>query len=293
MKANDDGENESGYNQAVDIWSVGCLAGTLLTNTFLFPRERDGHSREATNHDHEPIDLAMAFNLKFLDTSHDWKGMSRNSKSFVRACVIIDDSQRMTVAQALQHPWVAHPSFAAEMHAEYARAIADWAPRANPVDFIEYLKPQLPATKAPEDSYEARLHEEVRSHHFPSQTPPLLSQFRTWNTSVQAKLFGTRLSPIDGTDTQVNKPMAHSRAAAQATEGSLAQHETAKCSADEESSYMSIEDYAPPVILPVSTMNTQHDPSQSQWQSQLAKSMELDERPASGYGILSRKKVRT
>lgn len=165
MRPDDQHTNsKSGYNEAVDVWSVGCLAGTLLTNAFLFPRDQSARSHSSVPDDN--ADLTVAFNLKFLDTSEDWQGASRKSKSFIRGCAMVDDSQRLTVAQALQHPWVAHPSFAAAMHAEYGRAIADWTPRTNPKDVIEYLKPALPTVGALESRYEARLHKEIRSHHF-------------------------------------------------------------------------------------------------------------------------------
>lgn len=290
---NADSRHQSGYNEAVDIWSVGCLAGTLLTNTFLFPRERDDCPDESTFPDSNPANLTVAFDLSFLDTSQEWEGVSRKCKSFIRACATVDESLRLTVAQALHHPWVAHPGFAAAMHAEYARAIADWTPRTNANDLIEYLKPQLPVTKALKHGYEARVHQEIRSHHFPSQTPPLLSQFRTWNTSAQAKISSTQLSPIDEPIKQLRKPVSNIGGAAQVNEASRAPHETNKHRADEEMSYMSIDDYAPPVIYPVSAVGTQVDLDQSRWQTQLAESMELNERSASKYGVLPRKKVRT
>lgn len=294
MNAHDaDSHHRSGYNEAVDIWSVGCLAGTLLTNTFLFPRERDDQPDESTFPDRNPVDLTSAFNLSFLDTSQDWEGMSRKCKSFIRACAAVDESQRLTVAQALQHPWVAHPGFAAAMHAEYARAIADWTPRANANDLIEYLKPCLPLKTALKEGYEARSHREIRSHHFPSQTPPLLSQFRTWNTSAQAKLSNAQLSPIDKPIKQLKKPVSDIPGAAQVSEGTRVQHETTKRHADEEMSYMSIDDYAPPVIYPVSAMGTQVDLEQIRWQTHLADSMELNGRSTSEYGVLPHKKART
>lgn len=236
-------DSKSSYNEAVDVWSVGCLAGTLLTNAFLFPRDRSAHSHSSGPDD--DADLTVAFNLKFLDTSEDWQGASRKSKSFIRGCAMVDDSQRLTVAQALQHPWVAHPSFAAAMHAEYARAIADWTPRANPTDLIEYLRPPLPTTDALDNGYEARLHEEVRSHHFPSPTAPVPSQFRAFNASVRpTALDRMRLSPIDNQNKQSHRPASSlGTAASDAETDQLASSKTDKRHEDEEMSYASIQDF--------------------------------------------------
>lgn len=277
MRPDDQNANsKSGYNEAVDVWSVGCLAGTLLTNAFLFPRDRSAHSHSSGPDDN--ADLTVAFNLKFLDTSEDWQGASRKSKSFIRGCAMVDDSQRLTVAQALQHPWVAHPSFAAAMHAEYARAIADWTPRSNPTNFIEYLRPQLPTTDALETGYEARLHEEVRSHHFPSPTAPVPSQFRTFDTSVRSSARQqVRLSPIDYQSKQLHKPASSLHIAASDAETSqLANFKTNKRYEDEDMSYASIQDFAPPILYSKSAIDTQNGLMLGGWDTQLAQSMDLD-----------------
>jgi serine/threonine protein kinase len=292
MRPDDEGGNgRSGYNEAVDVWSVGCLAGTLLTNAFLFPRERSGQSHDWAHED--AADLTTAFNLKFLDTSQDWQGASGKCKSFIRSCAMVDDSQRLTVAQALQHSWVAHPDFVANMHAKYAHAIADWSPRANPNNLIEYLTTPLPTTKAPEAGYEARLHEEVRSHHFPSPMSPTLGQFRTFNSSMStSKLHHTQLSPIDEHDTQPKRPTPHVDInSSNNAIRKLTKAKTNKGGGDEET-YLSIQDYAPPVIYPVSMVDTQDDLEQSGWGAQLAESMDLKRQSATDNTYLPRKKAR-
>jgi serine/threonine protein kinase len=283
---------KSGYNEAVDVWSVGCLAGTLLTNAFLFPRDRSSHSHKSAPDD--TADLGVSFNLKFLDTSEDWQGASRKCKSFIRACAMVNDSQRLTVAQALQHPWVAHPSYVAEMHAEYARAIADWTPRTSFKDVIEYLKPPLPTTEALEIGYEARLHDEVRSHHFSSSAVPVPSQFRTFNASVGAsKLHQVRLSPIESRNTRPHRPKIPLRVPTFKAESSrLANAETNKGHEDEEMSYLSIQNYAPPVIYSASATTTRDGLLQSRWDMVLAESMDLDTQTITRNDTLPREMFR-
>ena len=277
MRPDDQHANsKSGYNEAVDVWSVGCLAGTLLTNAFLFPRDRTANSHSSGPDDN--ADLTVAFNLQFLDTSEDWQGASRKSKSFIRGCAMVDDSQRLTVAQALQHPWVAHPSFAAAMHAEYARAIADWTPRANSKDFIEYLKPALPTTETLETGYEVRLHEEVRSHHFRSPTAPVLSQFKTFDASIRSSARQqVRLSPIDYKSKQSHRPVLSLDVATSDAEASqLANAKTNNLHEGEDMSYASIQEYAPPILYKKSVMNTQGGLMPGGWDTRLAQSMDLD-----------------
>ena len=53
----------------------------------------------------------------------EWKGTSRESRDFVRRMLKMDPSKRMTVDQALNHPWVAkHVDADAVMIEEEQRA---------------------------------------------------------------------------------------------------------------------------------------------------------------------------
>jgi serine/threonine protein kinase len=269
------------------------LAGTLLTNAFLFPRERSNHSEHAD--DGENDDSSRAFSLEFLDTSKDWQRMSRKCKSFIRGCAMVDDSQRLTVRQALQHSWVAHPGFAEAMHAEYARAIADWMPRTNTHDLIEYVKDPLPAAKVPETGYEARLHDEVRSRHFPSQMPPMPSQLRTLDASVHTGAsLQTRLSPIDSSSRAPPKK-ATSHAGLTVSDGNLGRSvfgHSNKRYGEDETPYLSIQDYAPPVIYPATIPREQTLPTQNTWDMQLAGMMDIDGRSGASGTMLPHKRAR-
>jgi serine/threonine protein kinase len=225
--------------------------------------------------------VSVAFSLEFLDTSKDWQRMSRKCKSFIRGCAMVDDSQRLTVSQALKHPWVAHPGFAEAMHAEYARAIADWTPRANTNDLIEYFKDPLPAAKLPETGYEGRLHDEVRSHHFPSQMPAIPSQLRTLDASVHTGAsLQARLSPID-TSSRAPPKKATSHAGLAASDGDTGRSvfgHSVKRHGEEKLPCLSIQEYAPPVIYPATIPREQTLPTQNTWDMQLAGVMDIDGR---------------
>jgi serine/threonine protein kinase len=291
--SDDDTGGQSGYNEAVDVWSIGCLAGTLLTNAFLFPRERSSRSEHTDNG--ESPDLSVAFSLEFLDTSKDWQRMSRKCKSFIRGCAMVDDSQRLTVSQALQHPWVAHPGFAEEMRAEYARAIADWTPRANTNDLIEYVKDPLPPAKTPDTGYEARLHDEVRSHHFPSQMPPMPSQLRTLDASMHVGTsLQARLSPIDSSSRLLPKKATSytSLTTSDNDHGRSTFGHSNKRHGEDEMTYLSIQDYAPPMIYPAATPRERTLPSQSTWDMQLAGVMDIDGRSEATSNKLPHKRAR-
>jgi len=289
--SDDDARGQSGYNEAVDIWSIGCLAGSLLTNTFLFPHGSSSHSERSDKG--KTTDASLAFSLEFLDTSEDWQRMSRKSKSFIRGCAMVDDSQRLTVSQALQHPWVAHPGFAEAMHAEYARATADWVPRANANNLIEYVKDPLPVAKTPETGYETRLHDEVRSHHFQSQMPPMPSQLRTFDASFHTgRSLQARLSPVDSSSLELPKK-ATTHTSLTTSDSDLGRSTfglSNKRRGQDEMSYLSIQDYAPPVIYQAATPRERTPQNQGTWDMQLAEAMDIDGRSDTASTILPHNK---
>lgn len=270
-------QRQPGYNETVDLWSIGCLAGTLITNSFLFPPERSVHSQETIDNDTQHQD---AFDLSFLDTSAEWKSVSDKCKSFIRGCVMLDETHRMSVSQALEHSWVAHPGFAAAMQAEYARAVADWKPRANTQDLIEYVKDPVRATKAPEPGYEARLHQEVRSHYFAPETSPLPSNTESFDFS--AYTAREPLSPIDDCSRQTASRGNHGLPNATDTKRSVV---------EDNMSYLSIQDYAPPSSYPAIGASEQCSQEQFQWDQRLATSI-YEQQPVEADGAVARKKMR-
>lgn len=248
--------HQNGYNEAVDVWSIGCLAGTLITNSFLFPRDRSNQPQNSTderaNFSPEP------FELDFLDISPEWQHVSRKCKCFVKGCVQLDESQRMTVEQALQHSWMAHPGYAAAMEAEYARAIADWRPRTNSQNLIENVKTPLPdVVSSVKSGYAAQLRDEVRSRHFQSQMPTFPSQFRSFDNLAYlgSQNSHLRLPPIGQSDHIPTATMTCSVAGVDpAASGNshsafpFSNTETPR-RVDDTASYLSIQDYEPPESL--------------------------------------------
>lgn len=267
-------KGESGYDKSIDVWSVGCLAGTLVTNQLLFDGERSRHIQEPPGGDE--VSEPSAFDLTFLDTSSEWQAASRQCKSFIRGCVALDASQRMTVGQALQHSWIAHPSFAQAMQAEYARAIADWSPRPNATDLIEYVKDSSSKANALAPAYGARLHQEVRSHHFPSQIPVFTSQFKSFGFTARSERQNhTPLSPIKDSVPEVSKDPKGTLDPADTTAviGTDRLHHSKKRLIDDGMSNMSIQDFAPPQTYPASEITQQPSSEQNSWNIRLTESM--------------------
>ena len=146
-------QEKAGYSQAVDMWSVGCITATILTNQFIFPDNEDIRNAR-------PIHVNYMESLAALDKAEEWKRVSRRAKSFVRDCLAMDERSRMTAKQGLLHPWLTDPHYAAALEAAYHRAIQDWKPRTQKNNLIEVLDATVPP------SHEDHRPSEVKSRHF-------------------------------------------------------------------------------------------------------------------------------
>ncbi|XP_063311607.1 calcium/calmodulin-dependent protein kinase type IV-like isoform X2 [Pelobates fuscus] len=85
----------SPYGPEVDMWSVGVITYILLCGfePFFDPRGDQYMYRKILKCDYE-------------FTSPWWDDVSLNAKDLVQKLIVLDPQKRLTVSQALQHPWV-------------------------------------------------------------------------------------------------------------------------------------------------------------------------------------------
>lgn len=164
-----------GYSKAVDMWSIGCLTATLLTNTRPFEDDTDGR-----------------YSVNFMDTDHHWNAVGRKAKSFVKSCLMLDETLRVTAKQALLHPWFTNKHYSADLQAAYERAIQDWSPRQPDQNLIEVLDTTEAVAAALETqpcvSAEEQEETDVQSRHFRDKTQltvqsSIYPQPGTWESS--------------------------------------------------------------------------------------------------------------
>lgn len=128
---------KTGYTKAVDMWSLGGVAVALLTGGSLFVDSKD--ERYKTNPDEAILKAAAKCNLAGIDTSEKWQHVGERAKDFVRRLLVLDEVKRMTVKEALEHPWFTNEFHKDEFEAVYQRAIRHWRPRPKKADMIEIL----------------------------------------------------------------------------------------------------------------------------------------------------------
>ena len=119
------------------MWSLGGVAATLLSGAPIFVDSKDDDFK--TNPDESIAKLAAECNLTLLDQREDWQHVGDRAKDFVRRLLVLDEMKRMTVKEALEHPWFTNEHHRKEFEAVYLRAIRYWKPRPKKADIIEIL----------------------------------------------------------------------------------------------------------------------------------------------------------
>jgi len=128
---------EKGYSKAVDMWSIGAITTMLLSGDVIFVDRANPLFTE--NPKKVIFDMASECNLDVLDYGEQWRNVGRRPKDFIKNLFVLDESQRMTAKQALQHPWFNRKCYASEFEAMYKCAIKDWQPARKVFRLIEQL----------------------------------------------------------------------------------------------------------------------------------------------------------
>uniref|UniRef100_A0A1A7XUX3 CHK2 checkpoint homolog n=2 Tax=Iconisemion striatum TaxID=60296 RepID=A0A1A7XUX3_9TELE len=85
----------TGYGIAVDAWSLGVLLFVCLSGYTPFHESFSKHSV-----------TEQILRGEFTMVPSKWKDVSNQAKDVVRKLLEVDPSKRMTISEALQHPWL-------------------------------------------------------------------------------------------------------------------------------------------------------------------------------------------
>jgi len=83
-----------GYNQEVDVWSIGVIMYILLCGFPPFYAENNS----------KLFEKIMSGSYSF--PSPYWDKVSSSSKDLIRCMLVVDPKKRFTSAQVLEHPWI-------------------------------------------------------------------------------------------------------------------------------------------------------------------------------------------
>ncbi|KAL6513935.1 hypothetical protein OROHE_019391 [Orobanche hederae] len=90
------------YGKEIDVWSAGATLYTLLSIDYPFRAETNEGRIEAIKEG--KVDL----------TSHPWPLISSDAKDLIGRMLTVDPEKRITIAEALEHPWLKQDGEASE-----------------------------------------------------------------------------------------------------------------------------------------------------------------------------------
>ena len=113
------------YDNACNLWSVGVIAYTMLSGYHPFTGVNDDETR------HNILNGLYTFPFE------EWNGTSREARDFINKLLQTDPRKRMTIKQALKHPWIVrHTSI------ELEKSIEKY--KEEPIEKVDATKTDLP-----------------------------------------------------------------------------------------------------------------------------------------------------
>ncbi|KAJ3199539.1 hypothetical protein HK099_003118, partial [Clydaea vesicula] len=88
---------KTGYGKPVDMWSMGVITYVMLCGYMPF-----------YGNDAAEIFKKIIKNEKEFE-KEDWSEISSSARDFVEKLLVTDPKERMTCAEALNHPWLSNP----------------------------------------------------------------------------------------------------------------------------------------------------------------------------------------
>lgn len=86
-------DDAPGYSKEVDIWACGVIMFTLLVGCPPFWHRK------------QMIMLRNIMEGKYSFMSPEWGDISEDPKDLIRKCLVVDPEKRITVREALKHPF--------------------------------------------------------------------------------------------------------------------------------------------------------------------------------------------
>jgi protein-serine/threonine kinase len=101
------------------MWSLGVLAGLLLTANFPFADPCTGKTS---------LQRMAEVNIYNNGMEPSWVRLDGRAKDFVQRLLVPDPEGRMTAEEGLGHGWFSNPAHRQEFEDVYGKAVAGWRP---------------------------------------------------------------------------------------------------------------------------------------------------------------------
>jgi serine/threonine protein kinase len=121
------------YDKSCDLWSIGVIAYILLVG---YPPFNGGNNTEV---------YGSVRNGTYSFPYEDWQHISIGAQNFIASLLQMDTSRRMTVEQALRHPWLLKnlPRVAKEESRDAVEVVYNRQSKRDSVLFGGMLRPRM------------------------------------------------------------------------------------------------------------------------------------------------------
>lgn len=121
------------------MWSLGTVTSAVLTGRSIFAKSQASY--QTPSFEKAIIEAAAMCDLQELDGNVEWERISDQGKDFVKKLLVLDEEERMTAVQALEHDWLTSEELENSSDALYQQAIKNWKPRCRaPIDLLSDLE---------------------------------------------------------------------------------------------------------------------------------------------------------
>ncbi|GAA5891720.1 hypothetical protein JCM6882_006181 [Rhodosporidiobolus microsporus] len=151
-----------GYGLKADIWSLGVIAFITLGGRFPYKQT-------------EPLALAEEARNTKLYFPRAWESVSEEAKDFIRRMLTVDEDERPTAAEALDHPWLR-----AAVSRPPSPLTPSHSPDPSPSASLPTLAPhQAPTLLTPEDAEAQQLGPKLSRQETVTDHAPILERRET------------------------------------------------------------------------------------------------------------------
>jgi serine/threonine protein kinase len=126
-------ETNVGYKKAADLWSFGVLTACMFTGNLVVPPKELAELSQ--------VEIAARFlGMDDQYARAEWQRIPPRALEFIRRLLVIDPDNRITVDEALDHPWYSKPPREAEALTQALRRINQfWKPHEKDDEIIQTL----------------------------------------------------------------------------------------------------------------------------------------------------------
>ena len=141
--------NFEGYSRAVDMWSLGCVTHVIFKGVLPFGVTQRGFTELGHSQPKHDSKGNIGFNASLhglfqinrgnygIDQTIIEHGIGSRAKDFIQRLLVVNEDDRMTAHEAMNHPWFTDSNIKYQLEGIYQRAIKLWRKRDLPLRDME------------------------------------------------------------------------------------------------------------------------------------------------------------